>query len=61
MFVYLIFDARFDNKLAINLALSTNCSLNIFLTFSPFFSILVVSFSIGNEKVIYILVFSLKQ
>ena len=60
MFVYLIFDARFDNKLAVNLAPSTNCSLYI-LTFSPFFSILVVSFSIGNEKVIYILVFSLKQ
>ena len=46
---------KFDNELAINLALSINCSMyGIFhVIFSPLLPVLVTSFSIGTVKVIY--------
>ena len=54
---------RFDNELAINLVLSINCNMYkiFFGTCSPFWSILVTSFSIENVKVIYFSKFSPKQ
>ena len=44
---------RFDNKLAINLALSINFSLldMVFIVSSPFLLILLTAFVIGTEKV----------
>ena len=46
---------KFDNDLAIYLALSINCNLYdiFFVISSPFLSIIVTSFPIGNVKVIY--------
>ena len=51
--------ARFDNEVAINLALSINYSLKDigFLISSPFLSILVTAFSIETEKVVNFLLF----
>ena len=51
--------ARFDNEVAINLALSINYSLKDigFLISSPFLSILVIAFSIETEKVVNFLLF----
>ena len=55
---------RFDNVLAINLALSINCNMyNMFFVISsPFLSFLVTSFSVGTIKIIYYFsMFSTKQ
>ena len=54
---------RFDNELAINLALSINFNLYnmFFVTSSPFLLILITNFSIGTEKIIYFSVFSPKK
>ena len=54
---------RFDNELAINLALSINCNMEdiYFVISSPFLSILVTSVSIGTVNVMYFSVFSPKQ
>ena len=51
--------ARFDNEVAINLTLSINVFLrDIVKTISfPSLSILVISLSIGTEKVLYLSVF----
>ena len=51
--------ARFDNEVAINLALSINYSLKDigFLISSPFLSILVTAFSIETKKVVNFLLF----
>ena len=54
---------RFDNGLAINHALSTNCYTQdiFFVISSAFLSIFVTSFSIGPLKVMYFSVLSPKQ
>ena len=54
---------RFDNELAINLALSMNCNLQdiFFVLFSPVLSIRVTSFTIGTVEVMYFSVLSPKQ
>ena len=53
---------RFDNGLAINFALSINCSLkDIFVISSRILSVILNSFSIGTIKVMDFEVFSPKQ
>ena len=54
---------RFNNELAINLALLTNCNMQekIFVISFPFLLILVSSFSFGTVKVMYFSGFSPKQ
>ena len=54
---------RFNNELAINLALLTNCNMQgiFFVISSPFLSILASSFSFGTVKVMYFSGFSPKQ
>ena len=54
---------KFDNELAINLALSINCNeLDIFFVISsPFLLIILTSFSIWTVKAMYISVFSPRQ
>ena len=54
---------KFDNELAINLALSINCNMKdiFFVISSPFLSILVTTFSNGTVKVMYFSVFSPRQ
>ena len=52
---------RFDNELAINLPLPINCRMYTFSISSPFLLILVTSFSIGTEKVMYFSLFFPEQ
>ena len=53
---------RFDDELTINVVLSINCNCKmLLLLFSPFIPILLTSFVIGIEKVLYFLVFFLRQ
>ena len=53
----------FDNELAINLVILINGKLYdiSFITYSPFLSILAISFSTGTVSVMYFSVFSAKQ
>ena len=55
--------AWFNNELAINLAVWINCHFKnmVFAVSSPFLLIPLTSFVIGNEKVLYVPVFSFRQ